>query len=130
MNRKASIGIIGGSGLYNLPQLEKPESVSVETPFGKPSGEYLLGKLGNTEVAFLPRHGRGHVFNPSEVKSIVDAIKQGLVDASAGLFRTETGDLITLADAYEYGYLIRNETIKIAPHTLSLSDSIGQGHLR
>ncbi|EAT45935.1 AAEL002829-PA, partial [Aedes aegypti] len=66
-------------------------------------------------------------YNEKEAKSIVDAIKQGLVDTSNGLYRTETGDLITLADAYEYGYLIRNETIKIAPHTLSLTDSIGQG---
>ncbi|XP_062535716.1 uncharacterized protein LOC134204925 isoform X3 [Armigeres subalbatus] len=66
-------------------------------------------------------------YNEKEAKSIVDAIKQGLVDTSSGLYRTETGDLITLADAYEYGYLIRNETIKIAPHTLSLTDSIGQG---
>lgn len=65
-------------------------------------------------------------YNEKEAKSIVDAIKQGLVDTSSGLYRTETGDLITLADAYEYGYLIRNETIKIAPHTLSLTDSIGQ----
>ncbi|XP_058834593.1 uncharacterized protein LOC131691889 isoform X29 [Topomyia yanbarensis] len=65
--------------------------------------------------------------NEKEAKSIVDAIKQGLVDTSAGLYRTETGDFITLAVAYELGYLIRNETIKIAPHTLSLTDAIGQG---
>ncbi|KXJ80617.1 hypothetical protein RP20_CCG024239 [Aedes albopictus] len=66
-------------------------------------------------------------YNEKEAKSIVDAIKQGLVDTGSGLYRTETGDLITLADAYEYGYLIRNKTITIMPHTLSLTDSIGQG---
>ncbi len=64
---QAEIGIIGGSGLYNMPGLSKMREVRVATPFGKPSGPYLLGKLEGRSVAFLARHGRGHVLLPSEL---------------------------------------------------------------
>lgn len=61
------IGIIGGSGLYNIEGLENQSWKAVETPFGKPSDEFLLGKLERREVVFLPRHGRGHRILPSEL---------------------------------------------------------------
>ncbi len=61
------IGIIGGSGLYDMPGLTKLKSVAVETPFGKPSDEYIQGELAGREVLFLPRHGRGHRISPSEL---------------------------------------------------------------
>lgn len=61
------IGIIGGSGLYELAELADPEWVDIETPFGRPSDQLLLGKLGDREVVFLPRHGRGHRILPSEL---------------------------------------------------------------
>jgi 5'-methylthioadenosine phosphorylase len=61
------IGIIGGSGLYDLPGLSETKWVSVQTPFGDPSDELLTGKLGATEVAFLPRHSRGHKLLPQEI---------------------------------------------------------------
>ena len=67
MNKPATIGIIGGSGLYNLPQISRMRKVTLETPFGRPSAEYRLGEIEGVEVAFLPRHGEGHVLNPSEV---------------------------------------------------------------
>lgn len=64
---KAEIGIIGGSGLYNMPGIQRVRQVRVATPFGKPSDVFLLGQLEGREVAFLSRHGRGHVLMPSEI---------------------------------------------------------------
>lgn len=61
------IGIIGGSGLYDLPGLLETKWVGVQTPFGEPSDELLTGKLGSTEVVFVPRHGRGHKLLPQEI---------------------------------------------------------------
>jgi 5'-methylthioadenosine phosphorylase len=61
------IGVIGGSGLYEIPGLEDVREERVDTPFGAPSDACILGRLGGAELAFLPRHGRGHRFNPSEV---------------------------------------------------------------
>jgi 5'-methylthioadenosine phosphorylase len=61
------IGVIGGSGLYEMEGIERKRWVSVTTPFGKPSDQYLTGRIGNREVVFLPRHGRGHKILPSEL---------------------------------------------------------------
>jgi 5'-methylthioadenosine phosphorylase len=52
------IGVIGGSGLYQMAGLERVREVSVTTPFGKPSDKLVRGKLGDTELMFLPRHGK------------------------------------------------------------------------
>jgi 5'-methylthioadenosine phosphorylase len=64
---EARIGIIGGSGLYQMDGLEDVERVALETPFGDPSGEYVTGKLAGKPVAFLARHGEGHTLLPSEL---------------------------------------------------------------
>ncbi len=61
------IGIIGGSGLYQMPELEDVEEIVVATPFGPTSDAFIVGTLENNRVAFLPRHGRGHSFTPTEV---------------------------------------------------------------
>lgn len=61
------IGIIGGSGLYQIEGFTKQKWVRVKTPFGEPSDEILTGEMGGREVAFLPRHGRGHRILPSEL---------------------------------------------------------------
>src|SRR6267378_653799 len=61
------IGIIGGSGLYQMPELTNVEEVKVNTPFGDPSDSFIIGTLENERVAFLPRHGRGHRFTPTEL---------------------------------------------------------------
>src|SRR4030042_2280860 len=61
------IGIIGGSGLYNIGGIQDVRQVSVHTPFGKPSDKLTLGKLEDKEVVFLPRHGVGHRLSPSEI---------------------------------------------------------------
>jgi 5'-methylthioadenosine phosphorylase len=61
------IGIVGGSGLYDMAEVTDREEVRLTTPFGDPSGAYVLGTLRGTRVAFLPRHGVGHRLNPSEL---------------------------------------------------------------
>ncbi len=61
------IGIIGGSGLYEMEELKIVEKVKLETPFGDPSDEFVLGQLSGREVVFLARHGRGHRILPSEI---------------------------------------------------------------
>ena len=63
----AKIGIIGGSGLYQMPELKDVEEMAVQTPFGDPSDKFVLGTLEGERVAFLPRHGVGHRFTPTEV---------------------------------------------------------------
>jgi 5'-methylthioadenosine phosphorylase len=66
MNR-ARIGVIGGSGLYQMDRLENLREIAVRTPFGKPSDRYIKGTFGEAELIFLPRHGRGHRWLPTEV---------------------------------------------------------------
>ncbi|HEY6120716.1 MAG TPA: hypothetical protein VIV66_12220, partial [Pyrinomonadaceae bacterium] len=63
----AKIGILGGSGLYQMAELKDVAEVELDTPFGRPSDAFILGTLGDERVAFLPRHGRGHRFTPTEV---------------------------------------------------------------
>ena len=72
------IGIIGGSGLYQMPELKDVEEVSVETPFGSPSDAFIVGTLEGERVAFLPRHGRGHKLLPTELpfRANIYAMKQ------------------------------------------------------
>ncbi|MCD6290834.1 MAG: S-methyl-5'-thioadenosine phosphorylase [Anaerolineae bacterium] len=63
------IGIIGGSGVYQMEALENVKEVWLDTPFGVPSDAYIVGTLGGQRVAFLPRHGRGHRIMPGELNS-------------------------------------------------------------
>jgi len=77
------LGIIGGSGLYDLPGLTDTRWVAVDTPWGSPSDEHFRGRLGDAELVFLPRHGRGHRIPPSEVnyRANIAALKmQGVTD--------------------------------------------------
>jgi len=67
MNADIRIGIIGGSGLYEMEALTNSTHVSLDTPFGAPSGPYRVGRLEGIRVAFLPRHGHGHQISPSEL---------------------------------------------------------------
>lgn len=64
---QAMIGVIGGSGLYGMHDLTDVEEVRLHTPYGDPSDTYIIGTLAGQRVAFLPRHGRGHVLSPTEV---------------------------------------------------------------
>jgi len=67
VNAKAEIGIIGGSGLYEMEGFTEVEEVAVQTPFGAPSDRLMVGRLEGRRVAFLPRHGRGHRILPGEL---------------------------------------------------------------
>ena len=83
---KTMIGVIGGSGVYQIDGLEGASWVKVKTPWGKPSDEVLLGRLDGVPMAFLPRHGRGHVHAPSDVpfRANIDALKRlGCTDVVA-----------------------------------------------
>ena len=72
------IGVIGGSGVYRIEGIENPEWISVETPWGPPSDAILTGSLNGTAMAFLPRHGRGHVHSPGSIpyRANIDALKR------------------------------------------------------
>jgi 5'-methylthioadenosine phosphorylase len=93
---RAVVGIIGGSGVYHLPGLRNIREERVATPWGEPSDALHFGEVGETEVVFLPRHGRGHVFSPSGInyRANIYALKQAgvtdLVSVSAcGSFKSE-----------------------------------------
>jgi 5'-methylthioadenosine phosphorylase len=72
------LGVIGGSGVYDIDGLEDARWTPIESPFGKPSDAILTGRLGAVDLAFLPRHGRGHRLPPSEVnaRANIDALKR------------------------------------------------------
>ncbi len=84
---KSVLGIIGGSGVYDLP-LDKAEWRMVESPWGKPSDQLRVGEIDGLKVVFLPRHGRGHVHSPSTInyRANIDALK-----------RMEVTDLVSLS---------------------------------
>ena len=64
---KQRVGVIGGSGLYQIEGLQRVKEIDLSTPFGKPSDKFIQGSLGETELLFLPRHGRGHRWLPTEI---------------------------------------------------------------
>jgi 5'-methylthioadenosine phosphorylase len=77
------LGIIGGSGVYHIEGLENTRWVKVESPFGEPSDEVLVGELNGQPIAFLPRHGRGHRLSPTDInfRANIDALKRlGVTD--------------------------------------------------
>src|SRR6476659_2921292 len=64
---KSIVGVIGGSGLYQMEGLKNIHEVEIKTPFGKPSEKFIKGILGETELVFLPRHGKEHRWLPTEI---------------------------------------------------------------
>jgi len=72
------LGIIGGTGLYDLPGVERVDEIIIETPFGHPSAALVRGRIGETDVVFLARHGTGHRINPSQIpfRANIYALKQ------------------------------------------------------
>jgi len=100
---QAKIGVIGGTGLYDIEGLTDIEEVEIDTPFGKPSDTITIGKLEGVGIAFLPRHGKGHRISPTElpVRANIYALKSLGVEhiiavSSAGSFKQEIkpGDLV------------------------------------
>ncbi len=80
------IGVIGGSGIYQIDGLEGASWVKVKSPWGQPSDDVLVGRLGGLPIAFLPRHGRGHIHTPTTVpyRANIDALKRlGVTDVIA-----------------------------------------------
>lgn len=101
--QQTRIGIIGGSGIYDIEGLQDARWVKVDSPWGTPSDEILTGRLGGVDLAFLPRHGRGHVLSPTDVpyRANIDALKRlGVTDvisvSACGSFREEMapGDFV------------------------------------
>jgi len=87
------LGIIGGSGLYDLPGLADTRWVSFDTPWGAPSDEIFLGRLGDARLAFLPRHGRGHRIPPSEVNYRANIAALKMLGATEVLSLSAVGGL-------------------------------------
>ena len=92
----AVLGIIGGSGIYQIDGLEDPRWERVGSPFGQPSDDFLTGRLHGMDVCFLPRHGRGHRYSPTDInyRANIDALKRfGVTDilslSACGSFREE-----------------------------------------
>lgn len=93
---EAVLGIIGGSGIYDLPGLTDIREERIESPWGEPSDTLRFGRIGTTKIVFLPRHGRGHVLSPSEInyRANIDVLKRAgvtdLVSLSAcGSYKAE-----------------------------------------
>ncbi|MGL4810829.1 MAG: S-methyl-5'-thioadenosine phosphorylase [Beijerinckiaceae bacterium] len=105
---KAMLGIIGGSGVYDLPGVSDVRELSVASPWGEPSDRLRIGRIGGREVVFLARHGRGHRLSPSGInyRANIDSMKRAgvtdLVSLSAvGSFREELPPgLFVLPDQY------------------------------
>ncbi|MEX0590612.1 MAG: S-methyl-5'-thioadenosine phosphorylase, partial [Xanthobacteraceae bacterium] len=91
---RAVLGVIGGSGIYDLPGLEEVEVLAIASPWGEPSAPLRRGRIGATEIIFLPRHGQGHRVSPTDLnyRANIDSLKRAgvtdLVSLSAcGSFR-------------------------------------------
>ena len=105
---KVVLGVIGGSGVYHLPGLEDEREERIASPWGEPSDPLRIGRIGTTEVVFLPRHGRGHRYSPTDInyRANIDAMKRAgvtdLVSVSAcGSFKSELyPGLLVLVDQF------------------------------
>lgn len=93
---KSVVGIIGGSGVYDLPGLQNVRREKIYTPWGSPSDEFIFGEIGRTKAVFLPRHGRGHRLSPSGInyRANIDAMKRaGVTDiisvSACGSFKSQ-----------------------------------------
>ena len=87
------VGIIGGSGLYQMPELTGVEEINVDTPFGPPSDSLIVGTLEGERVAFLPRHGRGHRLTPTEVPFRANIYAMKLLGVESILSASAVGSL-------------------------------------
>ena len=87
------VGIIGGSGLYQMAELTGVEEVKVDTPFGPPSDSFIVGTLEGERVAFLPRHGRGHRLTPTEVPFRANIYGMKLLGVESILSASAVGSL-------------------------------------
>ena len=116
---QVKIAVIGGSGLYNMPNITDVTSVMVDTPFGNPSGAIKIGSLNGKRVAFVPRHGEGHVLSPATLpyRANIFALKKlGVrfiiaVNAVGSLREDfEPGDIVTPDQIIDYAIHTRART--------------------
>ncbi len=99
----ATIGVIGGSGLYSMPGLSDVETVRLTTPFGDPSDAYVIGTIAGTRVAFLPRHGVGHRYTPSEVPARANIYGFRMLGVTSLIAVSAVG---SLRDDYAPGHIV------------------------
>lgn len=97
------LAIIGGSGLYEIEGLAQVESISMDTPFGKPSDDIVVGTLHGRRVAFLPRHGRGHTLSPTEVPYRANIMALKMLGARFVVSVSACG---SLREDYEPGHIV------------------------
>lgn len=90
---KNVLGVIGGSGIYDIAGLESVEEQRVDTPFGAPSDALIRGKLGDTELIFLPRHGRGHKVSPTHINYRANVAAMKLAGATHLLSLSAVGSM-------------------------------------
>ncbi|MDO8494355.1 MAG: S-methyl-5'-thioadenosine phosphorylase [Deltaproteobacteria bacterium] len=100
---KAKIGVIGGSGLYEMEGLKVLEEQWVETPFGRPSDQIVIGELEGEKLAFLPRHGKGHRFNPTEINFRANIFAMKLLGVESILAVSAVG---SMKEEIEPGHIV------------------------
>jgi 5'-methylthioadenosine phosphorylase len=96
----AMVGVIGGSGLYQMPELSGVEEVNVSTPFGDPSDSFIIGTLAGVRVAFLPRHARGHKLLPTEIPFRANIYAMKLLGVERIISASAVGSLREEADGH------------------------------
>ena len=106
----AEIGVIGGTGLYQMDQLTDVEEVRVDTPYGEPSDAFVIGTMAGRRVAFLARHGRGHTISPSEINYRANifafkllGVKWIICSSACGSFKGELrpGNIVVIDQFYD-----------------------------
>jgi len=111
MNNPITVGVIGGSGLYRMRGLESVREIEITTPFGPPSDAIITGEINGVAVAFLPRHGRGHIYMPTEIpyRANIYALKslgvQDIISISAcGSLREQLrpGDVVIPDQVFDF----------------------------
>ena len=102
MAQNIKLAIIGGSGLYDLPDVTVLEELDIETPFGKTSSSITIIELDGIKAAFLPRHGKGHTILPSDipVKANIYALKSLGVDKVIAINPTKTKNTNFILDCF------------------------------
>ncbi len=120
------IGIIGGSGLYDMAELTDREEVRLQTPFGDPSGPYVLGTLRGHRVAFLSRHGAGHRIPPSELNFRANIFGFKLLGVERILSASAVGSLKEEYPRWTWSFLTSSS---IGPAAGSVPSSISRASL-
>ena len=99
-----TLGVVGGSGFYKLPGLTDVKEVTVDTPFGPPSDAIVSGRLGETRLLFLPRHGRGHRLTPSQINYRANLLALKQLGAQAVISVSACGSILaTVPSNFRFG---------------------------